>query len=148
MSVYAKHLRDIINERIKHPVHLNTLLAGFKVIVNTGNSPGGFFTWDVLDKLVADTSGSLNLEPDGLFPNHIPNLEERIAMSITRVAVLNHSADLGMVSTQMLIEAMSYIEGRKDRRWDQDSCGDCWVSEGCLVDLNDTPTAVNAHMYR
>ncbi|KAF6163739.1 hypothetical protein GIB67_023773 [Kingdonia uniflora] len=97
MSVYAKHLRDIIKETIKHPVHFNTPLAGFKVIVNAGNGSGGFFTWDVLDKLVADTSGSLNLEPDRLLPNYIPNPEDKIAMSVTRVAVLNHSADLGMV---------------------------------------------------
>lgn len=36
----------------------------------------------------------------------------------------------------------------KLKGWELDSCGDCWVSEGCLVDSNDTPAAIDAHMYR
>ncbi|KVH96240.1 Alpha-D-phosphohexomutase, alpha/beta/alpha domain I [Cynara cardunculus var. scolymus] len=82
MSIYAKHLRDIIKERI---------------IVNAGNGSGGFFTYEVLDKLGADTFGSLNLKPDGMFPNHIPNPEDKVAMAVTRTAVLENSADLGIV---------------------------------------------------
>ncbi|KAI3848366.1 hypothetical protein MKW98_005746 [Papaver atlanticum] len=97
MSTYAKHLRDIIKERVNHPDHFETPLKGFKIIVNPGNGSGGFFTWDVLDKLGADTFGSLNLEPDGMFPNHIPNPEDKVAMSLTRNAVLEQSADLGIV---------------------------------------------------
>ncbi|CAE5963724.1 unnamed protein product [Arabidopsis arenosa] len=68
-----------------------------KIVVNAGNGSGGFFTWDVLDKLGADTFGSLYLNPDGMFPNHIPNPENKIAMSHTRAAVLENSADLGVV---------------------------------------------------
>ncbi|XP_015160978.1 phosphomannomutase/phosphoglucomutase isoform X2 [Solanum tuberosum] len=68
-----------------------------KIIVNAGNGSGGFFTWDVLDKLGADTFGSLHLNPDGMFPNHIPNPEDKIAMSLTRAAVLENNADLGIV---------------------------------------------------
>lgn len=68
-----------------------------KIIVNAGNGSGGFFTWDVLDKLGADTFGSLHLRPDGMFPNHIPNPEDKIAMSMTRAAVLENAADLGIV---------------------------------------------------
>ncbi|XP_008809830.2 phosphomannomutase/phosphoglucomutase isoform X1 [Phoenix dactylifera] len=97
MSAYAQHLRTIIMERINHPSHYHTPLKGFKVIVNAGNGSGGFFTWNVLDKLGADTFGSLHLEPDGMFPNHIPNPEDRTAMSLTRAAVLEHGADLGIV---------------------------------------------------
>ncbi|KAI0488909.1 hypothetical protein KFK09_028748 [Dendrobium nobile] len=97
MSAYAKHLRDTIIERISHPSHYNTPLRGFKIIVNAGNGSGGFFTWDVLEKLGADTTGSLNLEPDGMFPNHIPNPEDPTAMSLTVAAVLRHGADLGVV---------------------------------------------------
>ncbi|CAH2049007.1 unnamed protein product [Thlaspi arvense] len=41
--------------------------------------------------------GSLHLNPDGMFPNHIPNPEDKTAMSLTRSAVLNNSADLGIV---------------------------------------------------
>ncbi|GMI87636.1 hypothetical protein like AT1G70820 [Hibiscus trionum] len=307
MRAYAKHLRDIIIQRVNHPIHYDTPLEGFEIIVNAGNGSGGFFTWDVLDKLGADTFGSLHLNPDGMFPNHIPNPEDKTAMALTRAAVLEHSADLGIVfdtdvdrsgvvdnngnpingdklialmsaivlkehpgttivtdaRTSMaltrfitdrgghhclyrvgyrnvidkgvhlnedgiethlmmetsghgalkenyflddgaymvvkiiiemvrmklegsnegigslikdldeplesvelrmniiseakyakargteLIEAFrSYIEEGQLEGWELDSCGDCWVSEGCLVDSNDSPTAIDAHMYR
>ncbi|OVA01720.1 Alpha-D-phosphohexomutase superfamily [Macleaya cordata] len=307
MSTYAKQLRDIIKERVNHPQHFDAPLTGFKIIVNAGNGSGGFFTWDVLDKLGADTFGSLNLEPDGMFPNHIPNPEDKIAMSLTRKAVLENSADLGIVfdtdvdrsgvvdnsgnaingdrlialmsaivmkehpgttivtdartsmaltqfitqrgghhclyrvgyrnvidkgiqlnkdgveahlmmetsghgalkenhflddgaymvvkiiiemvrmklagskegigslikeledpaeaielrmnisseprfAKQRGIEAIetfrNYIEEGRLKGWELDSCGDCWVSEGCLVDSNDTPAAIDANMYR
>ncbi|XP_075109967.1 uncharacterized protein LOC142181197 [Nicotiana tabacum] len=68
-----------------------------QVIVNAGNGSGGFFTWDVLDKLGADTFGSLHLNPDGMLPNHIPNPEDKTAMALTRAAVLENKADLGIV---------------------------------------------------
>ena len=68
-----------------------------QIIVNAGNGSGGFFTWDVLDKLGADTFGSLHLNPDGMFPNHIPNPEDKTAMSLTRAKVLENKADLGVV---------------------------------------------------
>ncbi|KAK7362540.1 hypothetical protein VNO77_04656 [Canavalia gladiata] len=97
MSTYAEHLREIIKERINHPLHYDTPLQGFQIIVNAGNGSGGFFTWDVLDKLGADTFGSLHLNPDGMFPNHIPNPEDKTAMALTRAAVLENSADLGIV---------------------------------------------------
>ncbi|CAJ1939617.1 unnamed protein product [Sphenostylis stenocarpa] len=97
MSTYAMHLREIIKERINHPLHYDTPLQGFQIIVNAGNGSGGFFTWDVLDKLGADTFGSLHLNPDGMFPNHIPNPEDKTAMALTRAAVLENSADLGIV---------------------------------------------------
>ncbi|KAL4303926.1 hypothetical protein GQ457_10G027070 [Hibiscus cannabinus] len=307
MRAYAKHLRDIIIERVNHPVHYDTPLQGFQIIVNAGNGSGGFFTWDVLDKLGADTFGSLHLNPDGMFPNHIPNPEDKTAMALTRAAVLENSADLGIVfdtdvdrsgvvdnkgnpingdklialmsaivlkehpgttivtdaRTSMaltrfitdrgghhclyrvgyrnvidkgvhlnedgiethlmmetsghgalkenyflddgaymvvkiiiemvrmklegsnegigslikdleepsesvelrmniiseakhakargteLIEAFrSYIEEGQLEGWELDSCGDCWVSKGCLVDSNDSPAAIDAHMYR
>ncbi|GLT99804.1 hypothetical protein SLE2022_172190 [Rubroshorea leprosula] len=97
MSAYAKHLREIIKERVNHPLHYDMPLKGFQIIVNAGNGSGGFFTWDVLDKLGADTFGSLHLNPDGMFPNHIPNPEDKTAMALTRAAVLENSADLGIV---------------------------------------------------
>ncbi|KAJ8770077.1 hypothetical protein K2173_010122 [Erythroxylum novogranatense] len=97
MSIYAKYLRDIIKERVNHPIHYDTPLQGFQIIVNAGNGSGGFFTWDVLDKLGADTFGSLHLNPDGRFPNHIPNPEDETAIALTRKAVLENSADLGIV---------------------------------------------------
>ncbi|KAF2305534.1 hypothetical protein GH714_006288 [Hevea brasiliensis] len=307
MSTYAKHLRDIIKEKVNHPLHYDTPLEGFQIIVNAGNGSGGFFTWDVLDKLGADTFGSLHLNPDGMFPNHIPNPGDKTAMALTRTAMLENSADLGIVfdtdvdrsgvvdnkgnpingdklialmsaivlkehpgttivtdartsmalsrfitdrggqhclyrvgyrnvidkgvhlnrdgiETHLMMETSghgalkenhflddgaymvvkiiiemvrmklagsdagigslirdleeplesvelrmniisepreakaraieaiekfrSYIEEGKLEGWELDSCGDCWVSDGCLVDTNDTPAAVDAYMYR
>ncbi|KAF3432162.1 hypothetical protein FNV43_RR26901 [Rhamnella rubrinervis] len=307
MSTYATHLRNIIKERVNHPLHYDTPLQGFQIIVNAGNGSGGFFTWDVLDKLGADTFGSLHLNPDGMFPNHIPNPGDKTAMALTRAAVLENSADLGIVfdtdvdrsgvvdnkgnpingdklialmaaivlrehpATTIVTDARTsmaltrfitsrgghhclyrvgyrnvidkgvnlnedgieahlmmetsghgalkenyflddgaymvvkiiiemvkmklegsdegigslisdleepyesielrmsiiselrhakargteaietfreYIEEGKLEGWELDTCGDCWVSEGCLVDLNDTPAAIDAHMYR
>ncbi|KAE9597301.1 hypothetical protein Lal_00007623 [Lupinus albus] len=307
MSTYAKHLREIIKEKVNHPLNYDTPLQGFQIIVNAGNGSGGFFTWDVLDKLGADTFGSLHLKPDGMFPNHIPNPEDKVAMAVTRAAVLQNSADLGIVfdtdvdrsgvvdnkgnpingdklialmsaivlrenpgstivtdartsmaltrfitdrggqhclyrvgyrnvidkgvqlnkdgiETHLMMETSghgalrenhflddgaymvlkviiemirmkldgsdegigslirdleepyesaelrmniisepryakakgseaietfrNYIEEGRLKGWELDSCGDCWVSEGCLVDTNDTPAAIDAHMYR
>ncbi|KAJ3692350.1 hypothetical protein LUZ60_012700 [Juncus effusus] len=97
MSAYAAHLRNIIIERIAHPTNYETPLTDFKIIVNAGNGSAGFFTWAVLDKLGADTTGSLHLDPNGMFPNHTPNPEDSKAMAMTREAVLTNGADLGVV---------------------------------------------------
>ncbi|KAL6189967.1 hypothetical protein ACLB2K_036368 [Fragaria x ananassa] len=274
MSSYSEHLRIIIKERVNHPLHYDTPLQGFQIIVNAGNGSGGFFTWDVLDKLGADTFGSLHLKPDGMFPNHIPNPEDKVAMTLTRAAVLENSADLGIehpgttivtdartsmaltrfitnrgghhclyrvgyrnvidkgvqlnkdgIETHLMMETSGhgalrenfflddgaymvvkiiiemvrmklagsdegigsiindleepeesvelrmnvvsepryakqkaieaietfrqYIEEGRIEGWELDTCGDCWVSEGCLVDSNETSAAaVDAHMYR
>lgn len=48
-------------------------------------------------QLGADTTGSLYLDPDGHFPNHIPNPENKEAMDAIRGAVLNNKADLGLI---------------------------------------------------
>ncbi|KAK6122353.1 hypothetical protein DH2020_043973 [Rehmannia glutinosa] len=292
MSAYAKHLRDIIKQIVNHPLHYDFPLQGFQ---------------DVLDKLGADTFGSLHLNPDGMFPNHIPNPEDKTAMALTRAAMLENRADLGIVfdtdvdwsgvvdkqgnpingdklialmsaivlkehpnttivtdartsmaltrfiaerggrhclyrvgyrnvidkgvqlnrdgveahlmmetsghgalkenhflddgaymvvkiiiemvrmklegsdegigslikdleeplesvelrmnivseprfakakGVEAIEEFRNYIEQGRLEGWELDSCGDCWVSEGCLVDSNDSPAAIDAHMYR
>ncbi len=72
-------------------------LEGQKIVVDAGNGSGGFFAEQVLLPLGADVSGSVNLEPDGRFPNHIPNPEEPAAMRAAGEAVLRQGADLGIV---------------------------------------------------
>ena len=47
--------------------------------------------------LGADTSGSQFLEPDGHFPNHIPNPENAQAMESLVQAVQKHNADFGLI---------------------------------------------------
>lgn len=95
LSVYAK---DLV-EKIRTASEKNTEmpLAGFKIIVDAGNGAGGFFTKKVLQPLGADTSGSQFLEPDGNFPNHIPNPDNKEAMKSIQTAVLENKADLGVI---------------------------------------------------
>lgn len=72
-------------------------LAGLHIVVDAGNGAGGFFVTKILDELGADTTGSQFLEPDGMFPNHEPNPENKAAMdAIVRATLANH-ADLGLI---------------------------------------------------
>ena len=52
---------------------------------------------DVLAPLGADTKGSLYLDPDGMFPNHEPNPENKEAMESICKAVMENHADLGLI---------------------------------------------------
>lgn len=72
-------------------------LKGKKIIVDAGNGAGGFFAEKVLKPLGADTDGSQFLEPDGNFPNHIPNPENEEAISSLSRAVIKNNADLGII---------------------------------------------------
>lgn len=51
----------------------------------------------ILSQLGADTQGSLFLDPDGRFPNHIPNPENAEAMASVCRAVADSNADLGVI---------------------------------------------------
>jgi phosphomannomutase len=72
-------------------------LNGQKILVDAGNGVGGFFVEGVLQPLGADTTGSQFLEPDGRFPNHVPNPEEPKAMEAVCGAVKRSRADLGII---------------------------------------------------
>lgn len=72
-------------------------LAGAKIVVDAGNGAGGFFASQVLEPLGADTSGSQYLDPDGHFPNHVPNPEDAEAIDHITRAVLDNQADLGII---------------------------------------------------
>ena len=72
-------------------------LTGLKIAVDAGNGAGGFFATQVLAPLGADISSSVFLEPDGAFPNHIPNPENKEAMESLRRAVLAGGCDLGLI---------------------------------------------------
>ena len=72
-------------------------LAGKHIVVDAGNGAGGFFAERVLAPLGADTAGSRYLDPDGRFPNHVPNPELPEAMDSIREAVLESHADFGVI---------------------------------------------------
>lgn len=96
MSDYAKGLCEKIKKEVnaddyEHP------LKGFKIVVDAGNGAGGFYADKVLSVLGADTTGSRYLEPDGMFPNHVPNPEDKDAMASICEAVKESGADLGVI---------------------------------------------------
>ncbi len=93
MSEYSKILRDtIIRETGSEKP-----LEGLKIIVDAGNGAGGFYAYKVLEPLGADIQGSQFLEPDGMFPNHIPNPENEVAMKAISDATVCVGADLGVI---------------------------------------------------
>ncbi|MBQ9900967.1 MAG: phosphomannomutase/phosphoglucomutase [Clostridia bacterium] len=96
MKEYSAHLRDIICKGI-NAAHYDRPLEGLHIVVDAGNGAGGFYAYDVLEPLGADISGSVYLEPDGMFPHHIPNPEDKNAMKSICGAVLRSKADLGVI---------------------------------------------------
>ncbi len=72
-------------------------LLGKHILVDAGNGVGGFFADKVLEPLGANTKGSQFLEPDGNFPNHIPNPENEDAMRSVCDAVKANGADFGII---------------------------------------------------
>ncbi|OAY38842.1 phosphomannomutase/phosphoglucomutase isoform X3 [Manihot esculenta] len=94
MTVYTA---DLVKAVRKAAGNIEKPLEGFHIIVDAGNGAGGFFAAKVLEPLGAITSGSQFLEPDGLFPYHIPNPEDKAAMKAITQAVLQNKADLGII---------------------------------------------------
>jgi len=97
ISAYSENLVEIIRKGAESKTNYKKPLEGLKIIVDAGNGAGGFFTEKVLEVLGADTLGSQFLEPDGNFPNHIPNPEDHEAMESIRNAVINQKADFGII---------------------------------------------------
>lgn len=96
VAIYAEGLRKMIREALGAPAEAKPL-AGLKIVVDAGNGVGGFYATDVLAPLGADVSGSQFLEPDGNFPNHAPNPENKDAIASLKKATLEAKADLGVI---------------------------------------------------
>lgn len=97
IQAYSDHLVNIIRREVNDATHYEQPLKGFNIIVDAGNGAGGFFTHKVLEQLGANTAGSQFLDPDGTFPNHIPNPEDKEAMNSIQSAVIQHNSDLGII---------------------------------------------------
>ena len=93
MPVYA----DILCRKVREATGLERPLEGLRIVMDAGNGAGGFYAAEVLEPLGADTTGSRFLEPDGSFPNHIPNPENEAAMAAITEAVKENHADLGII---------------------------------------------------
>lgn len=96
VTVYCDQMKKIIKEEVnaedyEHP------LKGLHIVEDAGNGAAGFFASKILEDLGADISGSVFLDPDGTFPNHIPNPENKDAMNAARKATVDNHADLGVI---------------------------------------------------
>lgn len=96
MNNYAEQLRNMICEGVNADDYARPL-RDFKIAVDAGNGAGGFYATKVLEPLGADITGSQFLEPDGMFPNHVPNPEDKTAMESISSAVVNNGCDLGII---------------------------------------------------
>lgn len=94
MPLYTAHLRKLIVDGVKNG---DKPLEGMKIVVDAGNGSGGFFARDVLEPLGADVSCSQFLDPDGTFPNHPPNPENKDAMHSVSMKTLSSGADFGLI---------------------------------------------------
>ena len=90
------YCNDLIG-KVRGATGRTTPLEGLKIAVDAGNGAGGFFAERVLEPLGADISGSQFLEPDGNFPNHVPNPEDTAAMRSISERVKAAGADLGII---------------------------------------------------
>lgn len=95
-KLYCDHMKQLIVQKVgaedgERP------LAGLHIVEDAGNGAAGFFATEILAALGADISGSVFLEPDGHFPNHVPNPENEEAMRAAREATLKAGADLGVI---------------------------------------------------
>ncbi len=96
VTAYADQMKTFIKEEVAaddfdHP------LKGLHIVEDAGNGAAGFFATKILEPLGADISGSVYLDPDGTFPNHIPNPENPTAMEAARRATVDSHADLGVI---------------------------------------------------
>lgn len=96
LDLYASYLRSSIVKKLGAKEG-DKPLSGLKIVVDAGNGDAGFFVSKILDPLGADTKGSRYLEPDGMFPNHIPNPENKDAMRAIQEATVGSKADLGLI---------------------------------------------------
>ena len=92
---YSNHLVELI--RKGSGSEKEKPLEGLHIIVDAGNGAGGFYAEKVLEVLGANTEGSQFLEPDGTFPNHIPNPDNKEAMESIKNQVLAVGADYGVI---------------------------------------------------
>lgn len=94
---FMAHYCDFLVKKVRDAAGGDKPLEGLKIVVDAGNGAGAFYAERVLKVLGADTEGSQFLEPDGNFPNHIPNPENPDAMKAIADATVKSKADLGVI---------------------------------------------------
>ena len=87
-SLVAKHMQTIASK-----VKLGS--RKLKIVLDAGNSLSGFFMQPVYAQLGIEVI-CLYCEPDGTFPNHLPNPEDPETTKDLERAVVENGADLGI----------------------------------------------------
>lgn len=91
------HLLDIKEKYIKHLlgyIDIN-ILRPYKIVVNAGNGCAGMII-DMLERHLPFTFIKINHEPDGVFPNGVPNPLLPENRDATVNAIKEHNADIGI----------------------------------------------------
>lgn len=95
-NAYLDEYASSLVEKVRQATQESRPLLGKHILVDAGNGAGGFFAKKVLQPLGSIVDGSQFLEPNGHFPNHIPNPESKVAMDSICEKVKEMNADLGI----------------------------------------------------
>lgn len=90
--------KDIFEEWIQHvqsSVDTSTMKKGMKVVVDAGNGMGGP-AWNRMKDLLPVEIVPMFLEPDGTFPNHMPDPSKDANLELLVAKVKETGADLGI----------------------------------------------------
>ena len=96
MDYYCEKIKKLITDNIKCEENKKPL-ENINIVVDAGNGAAGFFVENILKPLGANTEKSQFLEPDGTFPNHVPNPENNEAIESIVALTKNSDADLGII---------------------------------------------------
>ena len=96
MATYCEGLREMIKKGVNAEDYEKPL-KDLKIVVDPSNGVGELFIKDVLNPLGANTSGSIAVHPDGRFPTHQPNPENKAAMELISEATKKANGDLGII---------------------------------------------------
>jgi phosphomannomutase/phosphoglucomutase len=66
-----------------------------RIVLDAGNALSGMFMQPIYEKLGIQVE-CLYCEPDGTFPNHLPNPEDPTTADVLKRTVVEHKADLGV----------------------------------------------------
>lgn len=94
MEPYYEYLAECAREFLQDDA-LKPLI-GLHVIVDASNGAGGSYA-AFLEELGAETYGSMNLQPDGRYPAHAPDIAVPGALAGLTQKVLDEEADLGVM---------------------------------------------------
>jgi phosphomannomutase len=96
---YAESLQQAILSKVTTDDRPNQQqpLSGLNIVLNAGNGSGGFFAHALHDLGATCLPNSLHLEPDGQFPNGVPNPESNDMVQETNTHCQTVQVDLGIL---------------------------------------------------